>query len=61
MTFDTMLRLSQNNTFAETIDNTATKQVENKFDYNKKVSEGYANKGVYILYYDAELTIKEAD
>lgn len=61
VTFDTMLRLSQNSSFAETIDNVATKQVENKFDYNKKVSEGYANKGVYILYYDADLTIKEAN
>ncbi|RTY95334.1 LysM peptidoglycan-binding domain-containing protein [Flavobacterium sp. GT3R68] len=61
VTFDTMLRLSQNTSFAETIENVATKQVENKFDYNKKVSEGYTNSGVYILYYDADLTIKEAN
>lgn len=60
ITFDTLLRLSQDKSFEETIGNVATEQVENKFDYNKNTSEGYTNKGVYILYYDTDLTIKEA-
>ncbi len=60
ITFDTMLRLSQEKSFEETIQTIATAQVENKFDY-QKVSEGYDNKGVYILYYDTDLTIKEAN
>ncbi len=60
ITFDTLLRLSQEKAFLETISTTATKQIENKFDYNKKVTEGYINKGFYILYYDIDLSIKEA-
>lgn len=59
LTLDTMLRLSQGTTFAQTID-TATEQIEYKFDYSPKVSGGYNNEGVYILYYDTDLTIKQA-
>jgi ABC-type branched-subunit amino acid transport system substrate-binding protein len=61
LTFDTMLRLSQEKTFQESINEDATEQVENKFDYAKKVSGGYANNGIYILYYDEDLTIKQAE
>lgn len=59
VTFDTMLRLSQEKSFEETLD-IATEQVESKFDYDKKVSGGFSNNGIYILYYDTDLTIKEA-
>lgn len=61
VTFDTMLRLSQDKSFEETIGSVATEYVENKFNYNKKTAEGYTNTGVYILYYDTDLTIKEAN
>jgi hypothetical protein len=37
-----------------------TEQIENKFEYRKKEDGGYANNGTYILYYDTDLTIKEA-
>jgi LysM repeat protein/ABC-type branched-subunit amino acid transport system substrate-binding protein len=60
VTFDTLLRLSQEKTFEETAQTIASQQIENKFNYIQKPSEGYTNKGVYILYYDADLTIKEA-
>jgi hypothetical protein len=56
-----MLRLSQEKTFQESINEDATEQVENKFDYVKKVSGGYANNGIYILYYEEDLTIKQAE
>lgn len=59
VTFDTLLRLSQDKNFEETANSTATLQVDNKFDYHKKEDAGYTNKGVFILYYDADLTIKE--
>ncbi|WP_298141754.1 LysM peptidoglycan-binding domain-containing protein [Flavobacterium sp.] len=59
VTFDTMLRLAQDKSFEETLD-IATEQVESKFDYNKKVTSGYVNDGIYILYYDTDLTIKQA-
>ncbi len=47
--------------FEQTIQNTATEGVENKFDYEKKLASGYTNKGVYIMYYDEDLTVKTAE
>lgn len=61
VTFDTMMRLSQGNTYHETVDVFATEQVNNKFEFYKKDGGGYTNKGIYILNYDADLTIKEAN
>ena len=60
ITFDSMMRLSQDKKYQDTIENAATEQVDNKFEYYKKEGGGYANKGIYILYYDTDLTIKEA-
>jgi hypothetical protein len=50
--------LSQPNGFFES-SNQVTEQVESKFDYFKNETGGFANKGWYILYYDADLTVKE--
>jgi LysM repeat protein len=61
MTFDTMMRLVQNKSFEETVNSAATKHVENKFEYYKKEDGGYTNKGVFIMYYDTDLIIKEAN
>ncbi len=61
VTFDTMMRLAQNGSFEETANTVPTAQVDNKFEYYQKEQGGYANKGVYILYYDTDLTIKEAN
>ena len=60
ITFDTLLRLSQDKTFEETIQLSPSEQIENKFDYVQNATYGYANNGIYILYYDTDLTIKEA-
>lgn len=61
LTFDTLLRLSQDKNFQETSENVVTEQIENKFSYTKNSSESYSNKGIYILYYDNDLTTKQAD
>ncbi len=61
ITFDTMLRLSQEKSFEESTQSSVTEQVESKFDYSKKVMGGYVNKGIYILYYNTDLTIKKAE
>ncbi len=61
LTFDTLLRLSQDKNYQETSENVATEQIENKFSYTKNSSGSYSNKGVYILYYDTDLTIKQAE
>ena len=61
ITFDTMMRLSQSKTFEQTINDSSSEQVESKFDYSKKVSGGYVNKGLFILQYNNDLTITEAE
>ncbi len=61
VTFDTILRLSQSDSFIETIQNQQSFAFENKFDYQKEISGAYQNKGVYILYYDTDLSVKEAN
>lgn len=60
VTFDTLLRLSQDKSFEETANAIGTVQVDNKFEYYKKEDGGYTNKGVFVLYYDTDLIIKEA-
>ena len=60
VTFDALMRLSQAATFSESASTQVTEQVESKFDYFKNETGGFANKGLYLLYYDADLTVKEA-
>ena len=60
VTFDTMMRLAQDKTYQETAETMVTEQIESKFEYQKNSDGGYTNKGLYILYYDTDLTIKEA-
>ncbi|HNP33235.1 MAG TPA: LysM peptidoglycan-binding domain-containing protein [Flavobacterium sp.] len=60
VTFDTLMRLSQDKTFEETVQSSPTEQIENKFDYVPNPTYGYSNNGIYILNYDTDLTIKEA-
>lgn len=60
VTFDALKRLSQANSFLESASNQVTEQVESRFDYFKNETGGYANKGLYILYYDTDMTVKEA-
>ncbi len=61
ITFDTLLRLSQGKSYRETVDASATEQVDNKFEFYKTPEGGFNNKGIYILYYDTDLTVKEAN
>ena len=58
LTFDTLLRLSQEGSFESTT-STATQQVECKFNYIKNNSFGYANSGVYIMEFQSDLTVKQ--
>ena len=61
ITFDTMLRMSQAKGFKQSALEDKTQQVESKFEYAAKKSEGYINQGVYVLQYNEDLTIKEAN
>ena len=60
VTFDVLMRLSQEVPFVQTVVETATEQVDHKFYYVANPTGGYINKGVYIVYYNTDLTIKEA-
>lgn len=61
ITFDTMLRMSQSKGFKQSAIEDKTQEIESKFEYTAKKSEGYINHGVYILQYNEDLTIKEAN
>ena len=61
ITFDTMLRLSQGKSFDASVTEDRTEQVESKFEYAKKESQGYVNKGVYILEYQDDLSVKQVN
>lgn len=61
VTFDTMLRLSQGKTFENTANDSKTEQVESKFEYAKKDTEGYLNKGVYIMQYNEDLSVTQVN
>ena len=61
ITFDALLRLSQEMEFKETLLTVITEQFENKFAYLKREDKGFRNTGFYILYYDKDLSIKTAN
>lgn len=61
ITFDTMLRLSQGKSFEASVAEDKTEQVESKFEYAKKDSSGYVNKGIYILEYQDDLSVKQVN
>lgn len=60
ITMDTIQRLANSNSYLESITLGATEQVETKMDYFQNESAGFANKGLYILYYDSDYTVKVA-
>lgn len=61
ITFDTLLRLAQEKKFAVSAAEDKTERVESKFEYARKDSEGYMNKGVYILEYQDDLSVKQVN
>lgn len=60
LTFDTILRIFQPESFKEVSAEKASEQVENKFAYTTSKG-GNHNTGVYILYYDQDLSTKIAE
>ncbi|MGQ2984222.1 PBP1 and LysM peptidoglycan-binding domain-containing protein [Flavobacterium sp.] len=60
VTFDTILRIFQEDGFAQGADTLTSEQVENKFIYASDNGGNY-NTGVYILQYDGGFTIKQAE
>ncbi|QEE51126.1 LysM peptidoglycan-binding domain-containing protein [Flavobacterium alkalisoli] len=60
VTLDVILRMYQPEGFAETIATKASQQTENKFVY-RTLNGGNYNNGVYILNYEEDLSIKQAN
>ncbi len=61
VTFDTLLRLSQEKSYLQTLETTVSEQVANKFDYEQKSSGAFVNTGYFILYYDTDMTVRTID
>lgn len=59
VTFDVIMRLFQNEEFSVVMTNAATEYVENKFIYSKS-DAGNNNTGVFILQYNPDLTVTQA-
>ena len=59
ITFDTMLRLSQDLSFEETATTSKTQQIESKFEYVKDTDSEFVNKGVYILEFQEDYSVKQ--
>lgn len=55
VTFDAILRMCQEKGFSATVDELETEQIESQFNYVNN-----NNRGVYMLYYNDDLTIKQA-
>ncbi|KIX22522.1 hypothetical protein SY27_01395 [Flavobacterium sp. 316] len=58
ITFDTILRICQEEGFAKSVENYKTEYFENSFDYIND-NGNIINNGVYLMYYDTDLTIKQ--
>lgn len=60
VTFDTLLRLAQDKRFSESVAESTTEQIESRFHYSQK-DDRFVNKGVYILQYNEDLTVKQVN
>ncbi|QNK78993.1 LysM peptidoglycan-binding domain-containing protein [Winogradskyella sp. PAMC22761] len=61
VTLDVLLRISQDSSFEETINNIISTQPHLKFEY-KKIKDGYYfNRGIYLMQYNSEEGILEID
>jgi len=61
VTLDVLLRISQDSSFEETINNIISTQPHLKFEYKKRKDGYYFNKGIYLMQYNSEEGILEVD
>lgn len=61
VTFDALLRLAQENSFENSVENQITQHNRQRFEYQKLEEGKYQNKAVYILYYDTDSDVKIAN
>ncbi|WP_309641582.1 LysM peptidoglycan-binding domain-containing protein [Flavobacterium sp.] len=61
VTFDTLLRITQEKSFMASAAELKSEQIESKFEYTKKGADGYVNKGIYIMEYQDDLSVKQVN
>lgn len=61
ITLDVLLRLSQNSSFEDTINNITSEHSHIKFDYKKTNDLNYSNTGLYLMQYDSNEGMIELD
>ena len=61
VTFDTLLRITQEKSFVSSATEVKSEQIESKFEYAKKGADGYVNKGIYIMEYQDDLSVKQVN
>jgi len=61
VTFDTLMRITQSKSFASAASEVKSEQIESKFDYAKKENQGFVNKGIYIMEYQDDLSVKQVN
>ena len=59
VTFDTILRMAQPEGFSASA-TLQTQQVQSRFDYRRANGNGFVNNGIYILEFQEDLSVKEA-
>jgi LysM repeat protein len=59
VTFDALLRICQEEGFTKSIETVKTNHVENSFDYILQDGKN-VNNGIFIMYYDTDYSIKQA-
>ncbi|VXC30343.1 conserved exported hypothetical protein [Flavobacterium sp. 9AF] len=60
VTFDTLLRICQDQGYSNSVKNEKTEYYENSFDYIN-YNGNIINNGIYLLYYDTDFSIKQAE
>ncbi|SEB70027.1 LysM domain-containing protein [Tenacibaculum sp. MAR_2009_124] len=58
VTYDVLMRLASGNKLSETFKEGVSLRVENKFDYHKKTFGSPENKGLFIVKYNPDLSLK---
>lgn len=61
ITFDSLLRLMQQQNFKNSALNYITEYTQLKFNYKNNILGGYSNDGIYILQYDSDAHIRDAN
>lgn len=61
VTFDTLMRITQYKSFEASISEIKSEQVESRFEYAKNGKEGNENRGIYLMEYQDDLSVKQVN